>query len=95
MVVVGDRGYAALDLLDAVRHVATMVTRLRLDARLVAQAPPRLPHPNGRLRIIGQRLLTLEQVRASPEPILGPPPSRWCIAVATPATRRVTIEHEF
>ena len=45
LVVVGDRGYAALDLLDAVRPVATVITRLRLDARLVAPPPPRAPAP--------------------------------------------------
>jgi len=73
LVVVGDRGYAALDLLDAVavgrgrsRSVATVITRLRLDARLVAPAPPRLPHQNGRPRIVGPRVPTLDQVRANP-----------------------------
>jgi hypothetical protein len=69
LVVVGDRGYAALDLLDAVRPVATMITRLRLDARLVAPPPPRLPRQNGRPRIVGPRLPTLEQVQARPETI--------------------------
>jgi DDE superfamily endonuclease len=66
LVVVGDRGYAALDLLDAVRPVATVITRLRLDARLVAPAPPRAPRQNGRPRIVGQRLPTLDQVRTNP-----------------------------
>jgi hypothetical protein len=66
LVVVGDRGYAALDLLDAVRPVATVITRLRLDARLVAPPPPRLPRQNGRPRIVGPRLPTLDQVRTNP-----------------------------
>ena len=66
LVVVGDRGYAALDLLDAVRPVATVITRLRLDARLVAPPPPRLPRQNGRPRIVGPRLPTLDQVHADP-----------------------------
>src|SRR5262249_32145418 len=66
LVVVGDRGYAALDLLDAVRPVATVLTRVRLDARLVAPPPPRAPRHNGRPRIVGQRLPTLDQVRADP-----------------------------
>jgi hypothetical protein len=66
LVVVGDRGYAALDLLAALRPVATMITRLRLDAHLVAPAPPRLPRQNGRPRIVGKRLPTLDQVRANP-----------------------------
>jgi hypothetical protein len=43
LVVVGDRSYAALELLDAVRPMATVVARLRLDARLVAPPPPRRP----------------------------------------------------
>ncbi len=68
LVVVGDRGYAALDLLDAVRPVATVITRLRLDARLVAPPPPRAPRQNGRPRIVGPRLPTLDQVRAIRRP---------------------------
>jgi len=66
LVVVGDRGYAALDLLDALRPAATVITRLRLDAHLVAPPPPRAPRQNGRPRIVGQRLPTLDQVRANP-----------------------------
>jgi hypothetical protein len=45
--VVGDRTYAALELLDAVRGMATVITRLRLDARLFAPPPLRLPHQKG------------------------------------------------
>jgi DDE superfamily endonuclease len=62
LVIVGDRTDAALELLDAVRSVATVVTRLRLDARLFAPAPPRVPHQNGRPRLVGERLpnLTLQ-----------------------------------
>jgi len=59
LVVVGDRTYAALELLDAVRSVATVVTRLRLDARLFAPPPPRLPHQKGRPRLVGERLPNL------------------------------------
>ena len=66
LVVVGDRGYAALDLLDAVRPVATVITRLRLDAHLCAPPPPRAPRQNGRPRLVGTRLPNLEQVRAHP-----------------------------
>jgi hypothetical protein len=66
LVVVGDRGYAALDLLDALRPVATVITRLRLDAHLVAPPPPRLPRQNGRPRVVGHRLPTPDQVRAHP-----------------------------
>jgi hypothetical protein len=53
LVLVGDRTYAALDLLEAMRPVATVVTRLRLDARLFAPPPPRPPHQQGRPRLVG------------------------------------------
>jgi hypothetical protein len=59
LVVVGDRAYAALELLDAVRAVATLVVRLRLDARLFAPPPPRLPGQKGRPRLVGNRLPNL------------------------------------
>ncbi len=41
LVLVGDNAYAALDFLAATRDSATLVTRLRLDARLCAP-PPRV-----------------------------------------------------
>ena len=63
LVVVGERGYAALELLAAVRPVATMVTRLRLDAHLCAPPPPRPPRQPGRPRLVGNRLPTLERWR--------------------------------
>lgn len=59
LVVVGDRAYAALELLDAVRAVATLVVRLRLDARLFAPPPPRMPGQKGRPRLVGERLPNL------------------------------------
>ena len=41
-----DSGYAALDLLAAVRHRVCVVARLRTEARLFDPAPPRtLPIP--------------------------------------------------
>ena len=40
IVVVSDRSFAALDLLDAVRRHVCMISRLRLDARLFAPAAP-------------------------------------------------------
>ncbi len=61
LVVVGDSGYAVLDFLHATRGAATIVTRLRLDARLFAPAPPRRPRQQGRPRVKGERLLTLAQ----------------------------------
>jgi hypothetical protein len=61
LVLVADSTYAALDLLAALRPIATVVTRLRLDAQLFAPAPPRAPHQRGRPRLVGQRLPTLQQ----------------------------------
>jgi hypothetical protein len=72
LVVVGDRTYAALDLLDAVRSIATVVTRLRLDARLFAPAPPRRPHHKGRPRLVGERLPNLTDQVANAEHIWAP-----------------------
>lgn len=66
LVLVADSTYAALDLLAALRPVATIVTRLRLDAQLFAPAPPRRPHQKGRPRLVGQRLLPLEQRSTDP-----------------------------
>jgi hypothetical protein len=61
LVLVADSSYAALDRLAALRPIATVVTRLRLEAQLVAPAPLRQPHQKGRPRLVGQRLPTLEQ----------------------------------
>lgn len=59
LVIVGDRAYAALELLAAVRSVATVAARLRLDAHLCAPAPTRLPRQTGRPRVVGARLPNL------------------------------------
>ena len=59
LVLVGDNAYAALDFLAATRDIATIVTRLRLDARLFAPPPPRAPGQKGRPRVIGERLPSL------------------------------------
>jgi hypothetical protein len=67
LVLVADSTYAALDLLAALRPVATVVTRLRLDAQLFAPAPPRAPRQKGRPRLVGQRLPTLEQRSTDPD----------------------------
>ncbi len=66
LVLVADSSYSALDLLAALRPVATVVTRLRLDAQLFTPAPPRQPHQKGRPRLVGQRLPTLEQHTSDP-----------------------------
>jgi DDE superfamily endonuclease len=66
IVAVTDSGYAALDLLAAVRHRVCVVSRLRLDARLFDPAPPRKPGTIGRPRIVGQRQPTLAQRLVDP-----------------------------
>jgi DDE superfamily endonuclease len=66
LVVVGDRTYAALEFLDAVRSVATVVTRLRLDAHLCEPAPIRQPGQTGRPRLVGARLPNLSCHRDDP-----------------------------
>jgi hypothetical protein len=58
VVVVADSGFAALELLAAVRRHVAVVTRLRLDARLFAPPPPRTPRTIGRPRVVGERLPT-------------------------------------
>jgi len=63
---VGDQEYAALDLRAATRQVATIVTRLRLDAPLCEPAPPRQLHQKGRPRVVGPRLPTLAARPADP-----------------------------
>lgn len=59
LIVVADSEYAAIDFLAAARHAATIITRLRLDARLFAPAPPRCPGQMGRPRVVGKRLPSL------------------------------------
>jgi hypothetical protein len=66
IVAVTDSGYAALDLLGSVRHHLSVVTRLRLDARLFDPAPPRKRRAVGRPRTIGQRQPTLARRLADP-----------------------------
>ena len=66
LVVVADSPSAALELRAAVRSVATVITRLRLEAQLFAPAPPRRPPQQGRPRWVGQRLPTLEQRSTDP-----------------------------
>jgi hypothetical protein len=53
--------YAVIDLLAAVRHRLTVITRLRLDARLFDPAPPRPPGTRSRPRTVGARQPTLAE----------------------------------
>jgi hypothetical protein len=65
IVVVADSSFAALELLDAMRHKLCIVTRLRLDAALYDPAPERAPGMRGRPRRKGPRQPTLKAISAS------------------------------
>ena len=67
IIAVADSSYAAIELLAAVRRHVTVITRLRLDARLFDPAPPRLPGTKGRPRVSGARQPTLLQRLAEPK----------------------------
>ncbi len=53
LVFVADSGFAALDLLAAVRGHVRMITRLRLAANLFRPAPKRRPDQRGRTPLKG------------------------------------------
>ena len=58
LVLVGDNGYAVLDLLhccQSLRQPVTLIARLRLDTALYAPAPPRQPDQDTRRRIRRRR----------------------------------------
>jgi len=61
LVAVGDMGYAAIELLAAVRRHLTIVARLRLAARLFDPPPPRRPGQRGRPRVSGARQPSLPE----------------------------------
>jgi hypothetical protein len=62
LVFVGDNGFAALDLLAAVRSRVCMVTRLRMDASLFRPAPKRRRGQRGRTPLKGRPLPKLSAV---------------------------------
>ena len=65
LVLVGDNGYAVLDLLhccQSLREPVTLIVRLRLDAALYAPAPPRQPGQNGRPALKGPRQPSLKSL---------------------------------
>ena len=68
LVLVGDSGFAALELLDALgRRGVVCITRLRLDAALYEPAAARRPGTNGRPRTKGARLPNLSNILADPK----------------------------
>jgi hypothetical protein len=67
LVIVADRSYAALELLDRCRQLsAIMITRLRLDAGLYEPLSERKPGAFGRPRKKGERLPTLKERLTDP-----------------------------
>ena len=63
LILVGDNGYAVLDLLhccQSLREPVTLIARLRLDAALYAPAPPRPPGQKGRSALKGHRRPSLK-----------------------------------
>lgn len=66
VIAVADSSYAAIEPLAAVRHRLTVITRLRLDARLFDAPPPRLHGTKGRPRVSGARQPMLSQRLADP-----------------------------
>lgn len=69
LVLVGDSGYAVLDLLhfcQSLREPVTLIAKLRLDAGLYSPAPPRRPGQNGRPRVKGARLPALKEILELP-----------------------------
>ena len=64
---VSDGGFAAIELLNAVRRWICMITRLRLDARLFNPPPRRRPGTIGRPRVVGKRQPTLAERLTNPK----------------------------
>jgi hypothetical protein len=61
--VVGDQSYSCVELAHGcVQARARLIAPLRMDARLYEPAPARLPGTNGRQRVKGERLPTLDAV---------------------------------
>ena len=70
LVLVGDNGYAVIDLLhfcQSLREPVTIIARLRLDAGLYDPAPSRQPGQTGRPRVKGARQPTLKELLDAPD----------------------------
>ena len=82
LVLVGDNGYAVLDLLHCCQSLSepvTLIARLRLDAALYAPAPPRQPGQNGRPALKGARRPSLKALLEQP-PATDQPQVTWTSA---------------
>ena len=90
LVLVGDNGYAVLDLLhrcQSLREPVTLIARLRMDAALYAPAPARQPGQNGHPPLKGAR-------RPSLKTLLDLPQTTWAstaVAWYDGATRTVEL----
>ena len=65
LIFVADSGFAAVELLAAIRRHVCLITRLRLDAALYKPAPLRRKGQRGRTPLKGRRLPSLRAVLAS------------------------------
>ena len=94
LVLVGDNGYAVLDLLHRCQSLAqpvTLIARLRLDAALYAPAPPRQPRQNGRPPLKGARRPSLKALLDQPQTTWAAPP--WPGMTAPHARCRSVARH--
>jgi len=66
IVIVADSGFAAIELIAAVRRHVCFLTRLRLDANLFEEPPARRPEQRGRPPKKGRKLPKLTQVLTDP-----------------------------
>jgi hypothetical protein len=76
LVFVADSGFAAIDLIAAVRQHVCLITRLRLDANLFKPAPRRRPGQRGRPPLKGRHLPKLSAV-------LDNPKTRWTTTIVS------------
>ncbi len=67
IIAVADSSFAAIKWLNAVRRRVCMITRLRLDARLLNPPARRRPGTVGRPPVIGKRQATLAERLADPK----------------------------
>lgn len=65
MILVGDGGFAAAQLAwDCIRHGVSLVSRLKMNARLFDFPPKRIPGKKGRIALKGSRLINFKQMLA-------------------------------